>query len=476
MTGHNVLVIMSDEHMRDAAGCYGHPVVKTPNLDRLASRGTRFSRAYTPSPICVPARAALATGKYVHQTKFWSSAQAYDGSDESWGHRLIQSGYPVNSIGKLHYKSGDTDNGFQTEAHSLHIRNGVGWACGLLRKQVPDRGKTADFRNQIGPGECDYTTMDRNITRDACTWLRTQAPRHTDNPWTLFTSYITPHYPLIVPREFYDMYPPDEMEPPQPARPGDGTDHPVVKGVRDFMNYDDHFDDESRQLAVAAYFGLCSFLDDNIGQVLQALEDSGQADNTIIMYFSDHGEMLGTKGMWTKCTMYEKSAAIPMIIVGPDIPVGHVCKTPVSLVDIHPTILDAVGLKANDSDAIRPGRSLIETANDRDQDRAILSEYHDGGSITGMFMIRHGRWKYCYYPGYNAQLFDMDADPEEHRDLGTDPGHEQVRAACHKALLKIVDPDAANERAFADQAERINELGGVDAVMATEDFDFTPVE
>ncbi|MBT4626687.1 MAG: sulfatase-like hydrolase/transferase [Rhodospirillales bacterium] len=475
MSGQNVLIVMSDEHMRDASGCYGHPVVKTPNLDKLAARGTRFDNAYTPAPICVPARASIATGRYVHQNRFWSNAQPYDGSQPGWGHKLIEAGHHVASVGKLHYRSTDDDNGFLSEAHSLHVRNGIGWVRGLIRKDAPVWGVTEEFSHNIGAGECDYTVMDRDITRDACHWLRYEAGEHTDKPWVLFTSYITPHYPLVVPQEFYDLYPAHEMELPRAVVAGDGTDNPVVQGIRRLYNYDDHFDDERRRIAVASYYGMCSYLDHNIGQVLRALEDSGQADNTLVIYVSDHGEMLGTKGMWTKGNMYEESVAIPMIMAGASIPKGKAVTTPTSLIDLHPTILEATGLGAG-KDIDRPGENLIQIANSDARDRAILSEYHDGGSITGMFMVRVGRWKYCYYPGYDPQLFDMEDDRLETRDLGTDLAYAETRAQCHAALFQIVDADAANDQAFADQAMRIEELGGMDAIIAMDDYDFTPVE
>ncbi len=476
MAHQNVLILMSDEHMRDASGCYGHPVVQTPNLDKLAARGTRFDNAYTPAPICVPARASLATGLYVHQNRFWSNAQPYDGSVPGWGHRLIEAGHHVDSIGKLHYRSGDDDNGFLSESHSLHVSNGIGWVRGIIRKDAPDWDQTVDFSHNIGAGECDYTVMDQGITHDACRWLRTDAAQHSDKPWVLFASFITPHYPLIVPQEFYDLYPPEDMDLPVPAAPGDGTGHPVVQGIRRFFNYDDHFDDHRRRIAVSSYFGLCSFLDDNIGQVLTALDDSGQADDTLVIYVSDHGEMLGKKGMWTKCSMFEESVAIPMIMAGRGVPQGTSISTPTSLVDLHPTILQATGLGLNDEDSHRPGESLIDIANSDHRDRTVFSEYHDGGSITGMFMIRRGRWKYCYYPGYDPQLFDMETDRQETRDLGSDPAYATVRADCHEALLGVVDADAANDQAFSDQAERIESLGGRDAVIAMEDYDFTPVK
>jgi choline-sulfatase len=241
------------------------------------------------------------------------------------------------------------------------------------------------------------------------------------------------------------------------------------------MNYDDYFDDDKRRKARAAYFGLCSFLDDNIGKVLSALEDSGQAGNTTILYTSDHGELLGNHGMWTKCVMFEEAAAIPMIASGPGIPAGNVCHTATSLVDCYPTIIENVGIKLSSDENSLPGVSLSRIANGEKPDRTLLSEYHDGGSITGMFMIRHQQWKYIHYPGYPPQLFDLANDLWESNDLGESDKHRGVLTECEKRLREIVDPDAANELAFSNQQKRIDELGGREAILAMEDYDHTLV-
>jgi choline-sulfatase len=474
MAGRNVLILVSDEHLREAAGCYGGNV-HTPNLDKFAQRGTRFTQATTPSPICVPARASLATGRYVHDIGFWSNAQPYDGSVKGWGHRLIDEGYRVVSIGKLHYRCADDDNGFDQEIIPLHVKDGVGWARGLLGRDGSPWGKAAHFAEEIGPGLCDYNRYDMRVCEETCRWLKTEAPAIADRPWVLYASFVSPHYPLIVPERYYDLYPLDRLEPPRLNGPDEGPSHPVVQAVRSYMNYDDYFDDHTRLVAKASFLGLCSFLDDHIGQVLAALEDSGQLDDTVILYTSDHGDLVGNHGMWTKCCMYEESAAIPMLAAGPGIPSGAVTDEPVSLVDIHQTVLQAAGLGLSSDDLALPGRSLIDIANGARYGRTLLSEYHDGGSITGMFMIKHGRWKYTAYPGYAPELYDLENDPFEARDLGQSPAHADVRTVCDEKLRAIVDPDAANKRCFADQAQRIAELGGRQGILDREDFDQSPV-
>lgn len=477
MTGRNMLVIMTDEQTRNAAGCYGHPIVSTPNIDRLAARGTRFTRAYTPSPICVPARASFATGTYVHQNGCWSNAEAYAGQIEGWGHRLLEQGRDCVSVGKLHYRSADDPNGFSEEINPLYIHNGLGFVHGLLRRQHLFFDGVEEFAEKIGPGDDPYTEYDRGVCEKAKAWLKRNAAGRKDKPWTMFVSFLRPHYPMTCPREFYGLYPLDRVPKRRYAGRESEYAHPVLAAMRHYANYDDYFeDDHQRQIARASYLGLCSFVDDLIGQVLGALEDSGQAGETDILFTSDHGEMQGDHGYWTKMVMYEEAVGIPMILSGPGAPKG-VCNTPVSLVDVHKTILDGAGIAASEEDEKRPGRSLYDVARaGDDRDRVAFSEYHDCGAITGMFMIRYRNWKYVYYPGFPPQLFDMDADMYENRDLAHSTQHRDVIDVCHAKLLEICDPDAVNARCFDDQAAVIERLGGVKGILGIEPYDYTPVE
>ncbi|MHA1153763.1 MAG: sulfatase-like hydrolase/transferase [Alphaproteobacteria bacterium] len=472
MSGRNVLIFMADEHARSALGCYGHELVTTPVLDRLAATGTRFTQAYTPSPVCVPARAAFATGRYVFQTRCWSNAQPYTGDMPGWGHRLIAEGHEVVSVGKLHYRSRDDNNGFSREIMPLHVRDGVGFVYGLLRRER-HAFDTEHFAHEIGPGDDEYTDFDRRVCEHAVAWLKSEAGAKRNKPWVLFVSFLRPHYPLTSPKEFYDLYPLERITPPRFAGGKKEFANPVLAAFRSYYDYDDHFDDHRRLVARASYYGLCSFVDDLVGRVLAALQDSGHDKDTAVIYTSDHGESIGEHGLWTKMTMYEDSVGIPLILSGAGAPAG-VSRTPTSLVDIYQTVLEAAGAVLSDEDRALPGRSLYGIAAEPDADRAVFSEYHDGGAITGFFMVRYGRWKYICYPGFAPQLFDLEADPFEQNDLGNSTAHSDIRADCHRKMVEIGDPDLLNELAFADQAKRIEELGGVDAILATEAFDFTP--
>ena len=471
----NLLFILSDEHNKRVLGCYGHPMIKTPNLDRLAARGTRFTNAYTNCPICVPARASFATGQYVHQHRCWDNAIAYEGRVQSWGHRLMAQGHHVTSIGKLHYAESDPKrNGFDEEILPLHIVNGVGDLLGLIRDELPRRAGAAKLGPEAGPGESEYTHYDRSIADETVKWLKNEAPRHRERPWALYTGFVSPHFPLIAPPEFYAMYPEDKVPWPDLYGADERPRHPFIDAMRKCMCFDEPFDAPMVRRAIAAYMGLVTFLDDNVGKILRALEETGLAETTRVVYSTDHGDNLGTRGLWGKSTMYEESAGIPLIMAGADVPVGNACDTPVSLVDGFQTFIHALGAKADPQDAALPGHSLLDIAQGYVPKRTILSEYHAAGAMTGSYMIRHGQYKYIHYVGLPPMLFDLEADPHERNDLGRDPAFAPVVSVCEKRLRAIVDPEAADRTAREDQRRYIEKHGGKEAILKRGTFRYSP--
>ncbi|WP_089721059.1 sulfatase-like hydrolase/transferase, partial [Candidatus Entotheonella palauensis] len=412
MKPQNLLVIMSDEHNPKMLGCAGHDMVRTPNLDSLAARGTRFSAAYTTCPICVPARASFATGQYVHQNGYWDNAIAYDGRVESWGHRLQASGIRVESIGKLHYRQESDPTGFDAQHIPMHIKDGVGMVHHSIRGQFPDfnppppkPGSGGGIVMSAGVGESEYTRYDRKIAELACNWLH-EAAGHA-SPWVLFVSFVTPHYPLMAPEEYFQYYDVDAMPSPKLATGNGYTPHPWLDTLMN-RQAGSEVSPEQHRLAIAAYLALCTFMDAQVGRVLEALNEAGFSQQTRIIYTSDHGENAGTRGMWGKSVHYEESGGIPLILNGEGVPAGKVSHTPVTLVDAYPSILDAVGLPAADASETRPGRSWFDLAVAADDpERMAFSEYHAAGSPSGSFMVRKGRYKYIHYVGYAPELFDL---------------------------------------------------------------------
>lgn len=462
----NLLIIMSDEHQARAMGCAGHPFVKTPNLDALAAKGTRFTDAYTPSPICVPARASFATGRYPHQNRLWDNAMPYTGTTPGWGHALQDKGIPVESIGKLHYRDASDPAGFDVEHIPMQVVNGVGMVWASIRREderVQPPGGGRMLGEYIGPGTSKYTDYDASVTNRTKQWLAERAASDVGQPWCLYVGLVAPHFPLIVPQEFYDLYPTDSL-PEVKLHPDTGYKrHPWIEKQNASMDSETKFNSpEERLQAMAAYYGLCSWMDNNVGQILSALEGAGMAEDTTVVYTSDHGDNVGARGLWGKSNFYQESVQIPMIMAGPGIPKGT-CDTPVSLLDLSKTIAQHFGTDIAAADGAQSLKDIA--AQPAQNDRPILSEYHAVGSVSGGFMLRKGRWKLNYYIGFMPELFDLEADPEELVDLSNEPTHAATLADLETALREICDPEAVDALAFADQAALVEHYGGREAAL-----------
>ena len=514
----NALVIMSDEHTRRMSGCYGHPQVKTPNLDRLAESGVRFDYGYCNNPICVPSRANFLTGRYVHQTGHWDNGHPYIGHEApSWGHRLGDAGHQVTSIGKLHYRFDEDDNGLADSRVSLNVLDGKGDIFGCMRWNTEPLGFMTQNVLDAGAGECPYTRFDTAVGDEAVSWLNKEALEEAPGggkPWALFVSFAYPHFPFIVPEEFKAMYPNESVPLPHQWDRPDWPDHPFWDDVREwrYATGGAPTDEAVVRNAVSAYFGMITFMDHQVGRVLDALEASGQSGNTRIIYTSDHGEMLGSYGLWGKSCMYEDSVGVPFIVAGPDIPAGRVSSQNVSFVDCFPSILDCVGVPLEEEDADLPGTSIWPIATgESTPDRIVFAEYHALFSTVGNYMVRDDRYKLIYYAGnkYPPNLFDLQEDPSELNDLGQYVSHPTraarelpagsgagsagdhlagaAESSAHSAgpatsdadtdyvaiiarleaeLRKICDPEAVNQRAFADQRAMVERHGGEEVLLA----------
>ena len=473
----NLVVIVDDQHNKKMLGCYGHPTVKTPNLDKLAKRGVRFSNAYTPSPICVSARAAAATGQYVHDIGCWDNASAYDGKVASWGHRLQQAGNRCVSIGKLHFRSEEDPTGFDKQIIPMHIAGGVGDLMGAIRPDLPIRYQSRKYVESVKVGTSAYIDYDLNIVSEAETWLSEKAQENDNKPWTVFISLIAPHFPLTVPKKYFDLYPLDTIEMPKPADLEYQQNHPWWNGFINSNIFDQYFkDDEHRKMAIACYLGLCTFTDENVGSILATLDKTGLSEKSRVIFFSDHGDNMGARGILGKSTMHEESARITMIKAGPDIPQNKVVSTPVSLVDLFPTVIENAGLETLESDKDLPGTSLISIARSDDQkDRVVFSEYHGAASVSGVFMLRKGSFKYIHYVSFSPELFDLEKDPEELTNLSEMPEYSEIIDQFRAILKDIVDPEKIDALAKKDQAALIQKFGGAKKIIESGGLSGTPV-
>jgi len=462
----NLIIIQSDEHNRTKIGCYGDSSAITPNIDALAKTGTLFENSYCNNPICAPSRASMIVGTYAHRYSFWDNGHPYEGTPKSFGHVLCEQGYRITTIGKLHYRSAECDLGLPDQRIPLHVRDGVGDLRGGAR--VPGFGKDKKRKTFVGAkvGESDYTKYDEAITREAVSFLENETGG--EKPWVLYLGYVCPHFPFTVPEKYYKMYEgvklPDPIDYAEDERPM----HPVMEYIREYLHMADIPIEQVRS-TIRHYYALTTFLDDQIGQVVSKLREMGLDENTRIIYTSDHGDMLGDHALFYKGLMYEGSVGVPLIMSGPDIEAGMRVKTPVSLVDIYPTLLDCLQIPDTIDHPI-DGRSLFEFMEKEEYDRVVFADYHAGGPPTDEYMVRKGSHKLVYYPGYDSQLFDLDKDPNEQNDVSKDDAYAAVHEELLGELYKICDPNKLFAQCRSDQLALIQKHGGMRKVLLDENY------
>jgi choline-sulfatase len=456
----NQLIIFSDQHSKRMMGCYGNPCVKTPNLDRLAAGGVRFDNAYCNSPICVPSRAALATGDYASRHNYWDNAHGFAGECPSWGRRLNEQGFAVTTIGKLHFKGEMPETGFTDQRIPLNMKNGIGDVYGSIRNKTITRYQFRQAIEQAGAGESDYLRYDRAIARQAAEYLKTEGTRQ-QKPFALFVGFVTPHFPLIAPQEFLDLYRDDAaIRRPIAFDRSEWPHHPVIDSYRYYCGTE-NLDCATTINAIKTYYALCSFMDAQAGIVLDALREAGLEENTRIIYSSDHGDTMGDHGVYFKSTMYDGSVGIPLLVSAPDLPKGKTRNTNVSLVDIFPTVVECVGAETNPADQELPGKSLWGYAKgEEDPTRAVFSEYYAQGIYTAMFMLKKGDYKYVHYVGESPQLFNLKTDPEERRDLALEPDYAALCKQLESELRSTAKVDDLELHSKAAQRKLLEDHGG----------------
>jgi choline-sulfatase len=462
----NLLLILSDEHNPKVMGCAGHGEVKTPNLDRLAAGGKRFTNATCASPICVPARAALATGRNLFELGCWDNVDAYDGRTPSWHHALRSAGHEVVSIGKLHYRGWDGDDyGFTESLLPMHIHGGRGEVKMLLRNPPTSIGDGSNLLASAKAGESDYTRYDAKITERAIEWLHAHARPSGDKPWVLMVSLVAPHFPLTAPPAFFDLYRGQPLALPKAYHFGlDPNAHPFVREYALQSGYNQHFktEDDVRR-ALSGYYGLVSYLDSNVGALLDALADAGLSESTRVLYTSDHGDNAGARGLWGKSTMYAESVGVPMILSGPDVEPAQTEHAAVSHIDVYNTVLQAVGMPLDTSTASSRSQSLLSPVH---PDRVTLAEYHTIGSRAAVFMLQDKHHKYVHHVDLPPELFDLENDPDELANRAEEPDQQPVLGLWTQRLNALCDPREVDQRAKSRQNALIDFFGGDAAIRS----------
>ena len=438
----NILLLMVDQMRHDAMGCAGNPHIRTPNLDHLARTGVRFAQAYSPIPVCIPARLGLLTGRFAAaHGRYTLNVPIPEPQLPTVAELLGLAGYTTHAIGKMHFRPVRRHHGF----HRLE-----------LMEEIPDYRQDDEYLQYLkahGYGHIRWVHGVRSILyqlpqvsvlperHHGSTWVADRTidflVQNRHRPFFCFASWIAPHPPWNAPEPFASMYDPESL--PDPVAPDrDPATLPAVMRRPD--GHTAGMTPEMRRRVKALYYGQISLIDKGIGRILRALDELGLAENTLVLFTADHGEMLGDHGRWGKHLPYGASARIPFLMRLPGrTEPGRVADDLVSLLDILPTALDLAGISYPYGEL--PGASLLgrEGGGLKEPRRRLVIEYGRGESRW--LALREGSWRYTLYlrDGWE-ELYDLGADPTEENNLLLDRGQgvsevHRRRAAEMRAYL-----------------------------------------
>ena len=424
----NILFIETDSHDGRVMGCMGHPAMQraTPHMDALARRGVLFRNAYSNNPICCPSRSSMWSGQYTFHCEGWNNYKGLEPGTATFLDQINAAGYQTKIFGKTDYLSGQ---------HSPRARV-TAWTRSANIERPSYRMAEPKILDEelVRVHEKDWKLADAGIE-----WL--QQHGRGEKPFWLYLGFGIPHPAFKTSLTYTRLI--DEAGVTVP--PADQDEHPVMRYQRIVKNWEHGYSDEMVKLVRRTYFAMVAETDAILGHVLGALDRLGLRDSTYVVFISDHGENAMEHRLWYKMNHYESSARVPMIVAGPGVRQAAV-ESPVSLVDIYPTLMDLVG---RPTPAGLDGHSLMPELTGRPSQRPdwVLSEYHDTTCNTGSFMIRRGDWKYIAYPGYEPMLFDLQADPDEVRNLAV--ARPELVRQMDALLRSVVDYPAVDAKVKA---------------------------
>ena len=469
----NVLLIMTDQHRHDLMTCAGNERVPTPGIDRLAARGVRFTDAYCPYPVCLASRSSLLTGQYAHTTGAINNRDRLDWRFRTVAHHFAAAGYLTGLIGKMHFNDAH-NHGFeyylsindwlmylgpQARHYANEIANhplsphffdtvnddGAGFpdVSDLWSGPSPWAGNVERFDLQTMasalPAE-DH--LDAFIARETGKFL----DRYRDQPFFLVASLMKPHTPFYAPPEFAERYPIESFELPESGEISGYPPH-----LRHRIERMMETDPRRRQAHGAGYLGNLAFADHCVGQIVDALEAAGLVDATIVVYTSDHGEMLGDHGLFQKFCLFDGAARVPLIVSHPGhLPEGQVSEALVEYLGLYPTLSDLAGLAPPDPAPLVPfdgapesldATSFAELVREPGAPgpEAVFCE-HALRNQQAQYMVRTRDHKYIHNVGSLDELYDLRADPQENRNLAAETGHEALLAGLRERLFDWFDP------------------------------------
>ncbi|MFO0906371.1 MAG: sulfatase [Pirellulales bacterium] len=439
----NVLFLIADDLTSTALSCYGNAVCRTPNIDRLAAQGTRFTRAYCNATYCGPSRASFLSGYYPHATQVfgYTSPRPAIGDRATWPQHFRQAGYRAARVSKIYHMGvpGDIETGSHSadDAHSWDERYnspGPEWKAtgdGETLEGNPDGMKPVMGGNTFVVVEADGDDLVHSDGRTAVKAVEL-IERLAGQPFFLAVGFVRPHVPFVAPRKYFEPYLPyDKLA--LPTKVADDWDDIPKAGINYKTSRNMQMDERRQRKAIGGYYASVSYMDAQVGKVLDALERSGQADNTIVIFTSDHGYHLGEHDFWAKVSLRDESAQVPLIIRVPG-KRPAVCSSLVELIDLYPTTASLCGLEVP---ARLQGRDLAPLFDD--PARNVRDTAFCVAPSSKGYLLRTDRWAYIQY-GVDAaagrELFDMRADPGQFTNLAAVPAHAAVVADFEQALTQ----------------------------------------
>ena len=424
----NILVIQADQLNPKMLGAYQNPIAKTPHIDSLSRSGTVFESAYTNFPLCAPSRFSMMSGQLASNIGAYDNAAEFPSSIPTFAHYLRAMNYQTCLAGKMHFVGADQLHGFEQRLTTDIYPADFNWTGDWTEVQL---GHSNDKITFSDAGICLRNVQmeyDEEVCHRAQRKLYDLARGNDERPFMLFTSFTHPHDPYQCLQKHWDLYRHDEIGMPEISSIDEEAMDPYSKRLRAQYGLDNFkVTDEQVRIARHAYYGSVSYLDDQVGKLLAVLDKTGLAENTVIIFTSDHGDMLGERGLWYKKSFFEDSCRIPLMISGPMLKSGRV-KSNVSLVDLLPTLLEVAGDdKLSTLVEEVEGQSLWGIANGGTQvssDTPVYAESTAEGALAPLLMVKKGSMKYVRSGIDPEQLFDLDRDPNELDNLIGNPDYK----------------------------------------------------
>ncbi|WP_027855242.1 choline-sulfatase [Marinobacterium litorale] len=453
----NILFIMADQLAAPVLSFLGGKTAKTPNLDQLAEQGVVFESAYCNSPLCAPSRYVLMTGQLPSRIGAWDNAADFPADYPTFAHYLRHAGYRTALSGKMHFCGPDQLHGYEERLTTDIYPADYGWFVDWQNfDQRPTYYHNMSSVTQAGPVvRTNQLDFDDEVVFHARRYLYNHARSEDQRPFFLTVSMTHPHDPYATPREYWDRYTEDEIDLPS-VNIADAEQDPHSQRLLHVYQKDEREISEKQiRNARRAYYGNVSYVDDQIGSLLNSLKETGLDQNTIVIFSGDHGDMLGERGLWYKMSFFEWSARVPMLVWAPQRFEPHRVTESISTLDLLPTLVELASPQKPPK-YVMPidGRSLMPHLLDQGGHDEVIGEYTGEGVTAPLFMIRRGRFKYVCCETDPEQLFDLEADPKEMNNLTTNPAYAEQLAAFRQEAAQRWDSDAITERVLISQQRR----------------------